>query len=293
MKLTTGFLDFITQNKDMAVKIGKVIVGLAALISALVTLSATQKLMSVAGVTGEGGMVSAIMKGLKRLGPMLLSAFQAIPGIGWIVAAIVAVGAIIYHFRDEIADFFIAGWEILKNVGTYIWDGIKWTGNYIYDGVKTYITRMIDSFKVYGTKIWEGMKWVGNYIWDGITSLPGKLITGIWDIMKWVGEKIANAFNPFGEDVEEPKIVGSKQDNNSAQKVSQTTAQIREIKYLDSAVLQAGAGQSIQANMEAVKVLEELKEAQLVSNAIAAQGVEATNNVNKPSPRQARTGSRR
>jgi len=293
MKLTSGFLDFITNNKDMAVKIGKVIVALAALTSAIVAASATRKLMSVAGVTGKGGMMSSMMPLLKRFGTIILTAFKAIPGIGWIVAAIVAVGAIIYHFRDEIADFFIAGWEILKNVGTYIWEGIKWTGNYIYDGVKTYITGMINIYKVVGTKIRETMKWVGNYIWDGITSLPGKLINGIWEIMKWVGEKIANAFSFFGEDVEEPKIVGSKQDNNSAQKVSQTTAQIREIKYLDSVSLKAGAGQSAFSNMQAVKVLEELKEAQLVSNAIAAQGVEATNNVNKPSPRQARTGSRR
>ena len=293
MKLTSGFLDFITNNKDMAVKIGKVIVALAALTSAIVAASATRKLMSVAGVTGKGGMVSAIMTGLKKLGPMLLGALTAIPVFGQILLAIAAIVGVIYYFRDEIADFFAAGWDILKNVGTYIWEGIKWTGNYIYDGVKTYITGMINIYKVVGTKIWETMKWVGNYIWDGITSLPGKLINGIWEIMKWVGEKIANAFSFFGEDVEEPKIVGSKQDNNSAQKVSQTTAQIREIKYLDSVSLKAGAGQSAFSNMQAVKVLEELKEAQLVSNAIAAQGVEATNNVNKPSPRQARTGSRR
>lgn len=310
MKLTSGFLDFITNNKDMAVKIGQVIAALAALTSALVAARGLRKLMNVAGVTGGGGgkggggIVSAIMTGLKRLGPMLLSALTAIPVFGQILLAIAAIVGVIYYFRDEIADFFKAGWEILKNVGTYIWEGIKWTGNYIYDGVKTYIMWVINSYKVVGTKIWEtmkwvgtkiweGIKWVGNYIWNGITSLPGKLINGIWEIMKWVGEKIANAFNFFGEDVEEPKIAGSKQDNNPAQKVSQTAAQVREIRYMDSVILEAGAGQSLAANMQAVKVLEELKEAQLVSNAIAAQGVEATNNVNKPSPRQARTGSRR
>ena len=309
MKLTTGFLDFISNNKEMAVTIGKVIVGLAALTSAIVTAATARATMKVAGSLPGGKLMGTVMKGLftfiKRLPFLLFSAFTMIPVFGQILLAIAGIVAVIYYFKDEIGALFSAGWDILKDVGSYVWDAIKWVGTQAWDGIKWLAGFLWEAVSWLPKKIiggiWEIMKWVASFIWN----LPTTLIEGIWGIMKWVGEKIVNAFNFFGEEVKEPKVVTNSFSSNSlpfpdpAQQAKELVSlvyasqpqfklPVTDIPTKDTPVKDS----MITVDQSQVtQLLGELRDAQLESNALTAQGVQATMNVNKPSPRQAITGA--
>ena len=309
MKLTTGFLDFISNNKEMAVTIGKVIVGLAALTSAIVTAAAARATMRVAGGLPGGNLMGTVMKGLftfiKRLPFLLFSAFTMIPVFGQILLAIAGIVAVIYYFKDEIGALLSAGWDILKDVGSYVWDAIKWVGTQAWDGIKWLAGFLWEAVSWLPKKIiggiWEIMKWVASFIWN----LPTTLIEGIWGIMKWVGEKIVNAFNFFGEEVKEPKVVTNSFSSNSlpfpdpAQQAKELVSlvyasqpqfklPVTDIPTKDTPVKDS----MITVDQSQVtQLLGELRDAQLESNALTAQGVQATMNVNKPSPRQAITGA--
>ena len=309
MKLTTGFLDFISNNKEMAVTIGKVIVGLAALTSAIVTAATARATMKVAGSLPGGKLMGTVMKGLftfiKRLPFLLFSAFTMIPVFGQILLAIAGIVAVIYYFKDEIGALFSAGWDILKDVGSYVWDAIKWVGTQAWDGIKWLTGVLWEAVSWLPKKIiggiWEIMKWVASFIWN----LPTTLIEGIWGIMKWVGEKIVNAFNFFGEEVKEPKVVTNSFSSNSlpfpdpAQQAKELVSlvyasqpqfklPVTDIPTKDTPVKDS----MITVDQSQVtQLLGELRDAQLESNALTAQGVQATMNVNKPSPRQAITGA--
>ena len=309
MKLTTGFLDFISNNKEMAVTIGKVIVGLAALTTAIVTAATARATMKIAGSLPGGKLMGTVMKGLftfiKRLPFLLFSAFTMIPVFGQILLAIAGIVAVIYYFKDEIGALFSAGWDILKDVGSYVWDAIKWVGTQAWDGIKWLAGFLWEAVSWLPKKIiggiWEIMKWVASFIWN----LPTTLIEGIWGIMKWVGEKIVNAFNFFGEEVKEPKVVTNSFSSNSlpfpdpAQQAKELVSlvyasqpqfklPVTDIPTKDTPVKDS----MITVDQSQVtQLLGELRDAQLESNALTAQGVQATMNVNKPSPRQAITGA--
>ncbi|MBN3779917.1 phage tail tape measure protein [Burkholderia sp. Ac-20345] len=59
---------------------------------------------------GLGAVIPTIIQGLGALG----SAFLAIPGIGWITAAVVVVGVLIYKYWKPIKAFFAGFWTGLK-----------------------------------------------------------------------------------------------------------------------------------------------------------------------------------
>jgi len=305
MKLTTGFLDFITQNKDMAVKIGQVIVGLAALATAIVTAAATRKIAKVGATLPGGKTTGKVMKVLftflKKLPFLLFSAFTMIPVLGQILLAIAAVVAIIYHFKDEI-------WAALKWVVGGLWDAFKWVGGHIWDA------------------IWGAFKWVVTSLWDALKWVVNGIVEGIGDALKWVGDKISGLFNWFGdEEVAEPKVVsntttittGGKYPSSHPYSQEAQDAHLEGFGSDDSSLEDRGRKMALQRAKVAIdlektgerpmlgegsalregingqrvrEILGELRDAQLVSNAIAIQGVDATMNVNKPSPRQAITG---
>ena len=304
MKLTTGFLDFISNNKEMAVTIGKVIVGLAALTSAIVTAATARATMKVAGSLPGGKLMGTVMKGLftfiKRLPFLLFSAFTMIPVFGQILLAIAGIVAVIYYFKDEIGALFSAGWDILKDVGSYVWDAIKWVGTQAWDGIKWLTGVLWEAVSWLPKKIiggiWEIMKWVASFIWN----LPTTLIEGIWGIMKWVGEKIVNAFNFFGEEVKEPKVVTNSFSSNSLPfpDPAQQAKELVSLVYASQPQFKLPVKDTpVKDSMitvdqsQVTQLLGELRDAQLESNALTAQGVQATMNVNKPSPRQAITGA--
>lgn len=241
MKLTAGLLDWASTHKPILVKIAQGLVWVASGIAAYMAYKGVKALGSTAismvkgggkglvggakAVGGAGkGMLSGIMKmgkfivgGLFKFGKFLLpmlwtgltTALAAIPFFGWVI---LALGLLIYIFKDQIWEALKGIWKAIEPIAQTVWTAIKdlWTSLKYYAEPIMNILGYI--FKgVWGVikAIWKGYKWIATSIADTINYLWGKMkgffewifspLTGLLDALRssWIGRQL------FGEKEED------------------------------------------------------------------------------------------
>ncbi len=152
------------------------------------------------------GLISGAGKGLSAVFGFLTSPIGLVVAA---IAAVIAIGVVLYKNWDEISKWLSDTWNSIKETATNIWNGIKdffvnlWNGiketatniwNGIKDEVMTPINAAKDSLsnawntiKTTLTNVWDGIKTTAANIWNGIKtaittpidSLKG-LLSGIW-----------------------------------------------------------------------------------------------------------------
>jgi hypothetical protein len=134
--LPQGMQEAVQPFADGIGKLMQVISGLELAMSAYTAI--TGKQVALQAVTGKaGGFIAKIGPMLKgafmRIGPLLLaglkgiipligSAFAAIPVIGQIALALVAIGALVFKFKDQIM-------AAMKWIWSKLWGAVKWLGS--------------------------------------------------------------------------------------------------------------------------------------------------------------------
>lgn len=214
---TQAYLPYINGTINALEETGKLASGINSLTTFLGFLKTAKKQEAVASVAsavgsvamgGGMGFVSIMTNSATASVRGLSMAIKSIPVIGWIVAAIAAVIAIIgilweksRSFREVLFGIWEAAKAVFHNIGLvimrlwnlvikpyfeFIWNIAKavWTG--IYNAVKWVIEGIVSYFKFMWdltVKIWTG-------IWNTIVSV----FTWVWDIIKTLGEAIGNFF---------------------------------------------------------------------------------------------------
>lgn len=126
----------------------------------------------------------------------IVALFTSIPGL--IVAAIVAAGALIYVFWDEIVAAAKFAWGLIKTAFSTGWDFIK----ELFTSGAAAIQFIWNNFGTIINSIWEGIKTAAKGAWDFLVTSAGAVWEGIktafttgWEFLKtgWEGFKTATS----------------------------------------------------------------------------------------------------
>jgi hypothetical protein len=208
-KFTSGLLQFAAQNKPIMVKIAQGLVLVAGLISAYLAAQTVGKLAGAAGglASKAGGGIASFGKGfmklfvngirgiLPALGAVLKTAVASIPGIGLIV---IALGTLIYIFRDEIGGFLMGIWEAVKPLMQAIWGGLK----EVWQTILGVLEPLYKAVSLFGQILWKVSKMAAKFLWSyigpvlkGVWKAVKAVTKGIWGAIKWVWGHLKSFFD--------------------------------------------------------------------------------------------------
>lgn len=159
-----------------------------------------QTILTVTGLVVAIGPAIAIVlkvietvKALKTLiagvsAALNLAAVGPIAGIVAAIAAVIAIGVLVYKHWDEIKEWAIGLWNSIKETFNKIKEGIANAWN----AVKTKATEVWNGIKTKLTEVWEGLKEKASETWDNIK-------TGVSEKFNAVKETISNVWSTVKE----------------------------------------------------------------------------------------------
>lgn len=159
-----------------------------------------QTILTITGLVVAIGPAIAIVlkvietvKALKTLisgvsAALNLAAVGPIAGIVAAIAAVIAIGVLVYKHWDEIKEWAIGLWTSIKETFNNIKEGIA----NAWDAVKTKATEVWDGIKTKLTEVWDGLKEKASQTWDNIK-------TGVSEKFNAVKETISNVWSTVKE----------------------------------------------------------------------------------------------
>lgn len=159
-----------------------------------------QTILTITGLVVAIGPAIAIVlkvietvKALKTLisgvsAALNLAAVGPIAGIVAAIAAVIAIGVLVYKHWDEIKEWAIGLWTSIKETFNNIKEGIA----NAWDAVKTKATEVWNGIKTKLTEVWDGLKEKASQTWDNIK-------TGVSEKFNAVKETISNVWSTVKE----------------------------------------------------------------------------------------------
>lgn len=159
-----------------------------------------QTILTITGLVVAIGPAIAIVlkvietvKALKTLiagvsAALNLAAVGPIAGIVAAIAAVIAIGVLVYKHWDEIKEWAIGLWTSIKETFNNIKEGIANAWN----AVKTKATEVWNGIKTKLTEVWEGLKEKASQTWDNIK-------TGVSEKFNAVKETLSNVWSTVKE----------------------------------------------------------------------------------------------
>lgn len=113
------------------------------------------------------------------------------------IAALIAVGVLLYKNWDTIKQYASVVWEAVKNTIIQTWEGIKNKASEIWDGIKTTVLNTWNGIKEISSSVWNGIKNVVSTVWEGIKSVTSPAVNFIksivsiaWNSIKTISSSI-------------------------------------------------------------------------------------------------------
>lgn len=197
------------EQQESIIKIGLVVAAIGPLlliIGKLITVVSTiiSIFSAASGAIAAAGGVMAVLTG--PVGIVIAA-----------IAALIAIGVLLYKNWDIIKAVTVAVWESIKNFFSGLWEGLKaffakWGDELLiviapFIGIPLYIYKNWDAIKEKLSNIWNGIKDTAAGVWNGI----GKTVQGVINgIIKGINFMI-RALNNLSFDVPDwvPGIGGS------------------------------------------------------------------------------------
>ena len=163
-----------------------------------------QTILTITGLVVAIGPAIAIVlkvietvKALKTLiagvsAALNLAAVGPIAGIVAAIAAVIAIGVLVYKHWDEIKEWAIGLWNSIKETFNKIKEGIANAWN----AVKTKATEVWNGIKTKLTEVWDGLKEKASQTWDNIK-------TGVSEKFNAVKETLSNVWSTVKENTSE------------------------------------------------------------------------------------------
>lgn len=187
--------DWAAKNPELAATIAAVVTGIGILMGIFLALAPV-----FITITGAAGLFNAAMA------PTAL----VIGGIVLAIAAVIAIGVLLYKNWDEIKakasqiwgaikEYLSGVWNSIKENAKAVWEGIKKIVTVVWDGIKTAVTWYFNTYKKIITTVWNAIKTVTSKVWEGIKSVISKVWNGIKSAVStsidWVKTKVSNIWN--------------------------------------------------------------------------------------------------
>jgi phage-related minor tail protein len=190
-EFVTNIANWVAENPKLAATITVITTGLGILVGicmALVPIILT----ITTSATALGVSMSAV----------LLPVIAIVAGI----AALIAIGVLLYKNWDEIKAKSIEIWGAIKEFLSATWESIKSVSESVWTSIKDFFSTTWDTVKQTAQTIWDNIKQAAINIWtaiiDGIMNVVTPIIegvTGLFNSMKSGVEKIFQGIKTFFE----------------------------------------------------------------------------------------------
>ncbi|MGE3487452.1 MAG: hypothetical protein AB7L09_22250 [Nitrospira sp.] len=134
-----------------------------------------------------GGWIGTAISWIVRMGSAFLanaarvaaSWLIAMGPIGWVIAAVIALVALIIIYWDEIKAATIAAWTAVSSWLTQAWEWIKATALSVWGAITTFFTSIWDGIVAVWNAIWAVIGGTVTTIWNGIVAF----LQGVWNVI--------------------------------------------------------------------------------------------------------------
>ena len=137
------------------------------------------------------GQIGLAISGLSTLFPMISGAIGiftgalgaiSLPAIGVVaaIAAVIAIGVLLYKNWDTIKQYAITIWNAIKDAVGNALEGIKTVVTAVWNFIGPLIIRKINEIKAIVTIAWNIIKAVTTSVWNGIKTV----LTTVWNFIK-------------------------------------------------------------------------------------------------------------
>ena len=127
------------------------------------------------------GFIPTIIAGFKALGVVIATITSP---IGLVIAAVVALGVVIYKYWDEIKEFTINTWNAIKEFFSELWASIK-----------ERVVESWESISEFFVNIWESITETASEAWNGFVDT-------IMSVVEPIAAKIKEVFDSVKENIE-------------------------------------------------------------------------------------------
>ena len=174
-----------------------------------------QTILTITGLVVAIGPAIAIVlkvietvKALKTLisgvsAALNLAAVGPIAGIVAAIAAVIAIGVLVYKHWDEIKEWAVGLWESITETFNNIkegianaWNAVKTKATEIWNGIKTKLSETWDNIKTKASETWDNIK---TGVKEKFTAAK-ETISNVWNTVK---TNTANTFSAMKQNIEE------------------------------------------------------------------------------------------
>jgi TP901 family phage tail tape measure protein len=127
-----------------------------------------------AGIAAAIGPALLVIGGMATGVSALAGAFAfLISPVGLIVlgiAALIAVGWLVYKNWDKISAFFVKVWNWMGEVASKVWDGIKSVTETVWNAVTGFLSGVWEGIKSAMSTTWNAIKDTAENVWNGLVT---------------------------------------------------------------------------------------------------------------------------
>ncbi|MCH4825791.1 phage tail protein [Planococcus halocryophilus] len=109
------------------------------------------------------------------------------------VAALVAIGILLYKNWDTVVAFLKSAWETIKSVASSVWGGLKVFFSATWNAIKQSAVAIFSGLKDAIASVWNGIKSAASAVWNGIKSF----LSGLWNGIKALASAVFNALKAY------------------------------------------------------------------------------------------------
>lgn len=168
------FAGWVKENSGLVTVIIGVLAGLAAVV---VTVNAVMAVWgAIAAIAGAATTV---------LGVAFTILTSPITLIILAIAAVIAIGVLLYKNWDKISAWLKRTWESIKQAASNVWNSIKNFFINTWNSIKDWTVNAWNVIKDKAVSIWNSIKDFFARLWDGIKNLVSSALDGIKAAISW------------------------------------------------------------------------------------------------------------
>lgn len=183
LALIAGVAALLAAAAPVLIFIGKISTGIGALIGLFGKIGPVLSLL-----TGPVGIVIAIIAALVAVGVLLYKNWDTVKAKAgeikdWIVEKWTALKESVAQIFDSIKEKISSVWESIKSTASNIWNGIKSTVSNIVNGIKNTVTSVFNAVKSTVSTIWNNIKTAIQHPIETAKNLVQNAINAIKNIL--------------------------------------------------------------------------------------------------------------